>query len=91
MLDWAHQDCHQKGTGETSHFTVEIRVEIEAILNDRPLTFVPSELGDPKPLTPAHFLHGRRITCFPHQEVEIDELTDPTYGEGSQFRKRARL
>ena len=42
-------------------------------------------------LIPAHLLHGCRITCLPHQEVEIDELTDPTYGEASQFCKRARL
>jgi len=36
-------------------------------------------------------LHGRRITCLPHQDVDIDELTDPTYGETSQLRKRARI
>ena len=31
-----------------------ITVKIEATLNDRPLTFVSSKLGDPEPLTPAH-------------------------------------
>ncbi|XP_065911194.1 uncharacterized protein [Dysidea avara] len=56
-------------------------VEIEAALNDRPLTFVSSEQGDIEPLTPAHLLHGRRITCLPHEVVEEDEFTDPTYGE----------
>ena len=66
-----------------------IIVEIEAILNDRPLTFVSSELGDPEPLTPAHLLHGRRITCLPHETVELDELTDPSYREAPQVRKRA--
>ena len=44
-----------------------IVVEIEAILNDRPLTFVSSEMGDPELLTPAHLLHGHRITCLPHE------------------------
>ena len=56
-------------------------VEIEAALNDRPLTFVSSEQGDIEPLTLAHLLHGRRITCLPHEVVEEDEFTDPTYGE----------
>jgi len=32
--------------------------EIEAALNNRPLTFVPSEQGELEPLTPAHLLHG---------------------------------
>ena len=68
-----------------------IIVEIEAMLNDRPLTFVSSEYGDPEPLTPAHLLHGRRITCLPHQAVELNELTDPSYGEAAQVRKRAKL
>ena len=68
-----------------------ITVEIEAILNDRPLTFVSSDLGDPEPLTPSHLLHGRRITILPHQDTDIDELVDPTYREASQIRKRARV
>ena len=66
-----------------------IIVEIEAILNDHPLTFVSSELGDPEPLTPAHLLHGRRITRLPHETVALDELTDPSYREAPQVRKRA--
>ena len=66
-----------------------IVVEIEAILNDRPLTFVSSEMGDPEPLTPAHLLHGRRITCLPHEMVDVDELTDPTFGNATSMRKSA--
>ena len=65
-----------------------IVVEIEAILNDCPLPYVSSELMDPEPLTPYHLLHGRRITCVPHQLVETDELT---FGDASQIRKRANV
>ena len=58
-----------------------VTAEIEATLNDRPLTFVPSEQGDLEPLTPAHLLHGRRITYLPHETVDEDEFMDPTYSE----------
>lgn len=68
-----------------------IIVEIEAILNDCPLTYVSSELTDPEPLTPSHLPHGKSITFLPHQSVEIDELTDPTFGDASQTHKRANV
>ena len=53
-------------------------VEIEAVLNDRPLTHVSSDLSDPEPLTPSHLICGRRITSLPH--TVVDEAVDPTYG-----------
>ena len=55
--------------------------EIEAILNDRPLTYVSSESCDPEPLTPSHLLYGRRITRLPYPSditENIDKLTVPT-------------
>ena len=54
-----------------------IVVDIDAILNDRPLTYVPSDINHKGPLTPAHLLYGRRITTFPNAKVEEDEITDP--------------
>ena len=39
--------------------------EIEAFLNDRPITYVSSDISDSEPLTPSHLLCGRRITCLP--------------------------
>ncbi|XP_045213485.2 uncharacterized protein LOC123564176 [Mercenaria mercenaria] len=45
--------------------------EVEAILNDRPLTYVISENTDPEPITPSHLLTGRRITA-------ISDATDPS-------------
>ena len=34
-------------------------VEIEAVLNDRPLTYLSADIDDPEPLTPSHLLYGR--------------------------------
>jgi transposase InsO family protein len=58
-----------------------IVVEIEAILNDRPLTFVSSNIEDEQPLTPSHLLYGRRITALPHPLIEEEEWSDPTFNE----------
>ena len=41
-------------------------VEIEAHLNNRPLTYVSSDLDELKPLTPSHLLYGRVIDTLPH-------------------------
>ena len=54
-------------------------VEIEAVLNDRPLTYVSADLKDPEPLTPSHLLCGRRITSLPHMIMD-DEISDSTFG-----------
>ena len=58
-----------------------IVTEIEAILNDRPLTFVSSNIEDEQPLTPSHLLYGRRITALPHPLIEEDEWSDPTFND----------
>ena len=65
-------------------------VEVEAILNDRPLTHVLSDLEDAELLTLAHFLHDHWITSLPHEVVEQD-LTDPTYGNITDVLQRAQL
>ena len=56
-----------------------IIVEIEAMLNDKPLTYVSSEFTDPEALTPAHLIYGRRILSIPHALGDPEELTDPSY------------
>lgn len=52
-----------------------IVVEIEAVLNDCPLTYVSTDVRDVEPLTSAHLLHGRRITPLEHEE----NVDDPDY------------
>jgi hypothetical protein len=68
-----------------------IIVEIEAVLNDRPLTYVSSDIEDEEPLTPSHLLYGRRITSLPHPIVEDDEINEPNFGNMSEITRRAQI
>ena len=62
-------------------------VEVESILNDRPLTYVSSDISDPEPLTPAHLIYGRRIVSVPHAVEDHDEDADPSYLSDQDIRK----
>ena len=64
-----------------------IVTEIEAILNDRPLTYVSPDLSDPEPLTPAH-LYGKRIRQVPHVLNKPEEVEDSTYVSGVSMREK---
>ena len=68
-----------------------IIVEIEALLNDRPLTHSSPDLDDPEPIMPSHLLHGRRITTLRHVATEDDEIADPNFGDTSHIKHRARM
>jgi len=68
-----------------------IVVEVEAILNDRPLTYASPDPCDPEPLTPAHLLYGRKIVSLPHRLVDEDSIHDPDYGFDCEVKKRARM
>ena len=64
--------------------------EMEAVLNNQPLTYVSSDANDIGPITPAHLLHGEPIVTLPHQNVQDDELDDPTYGETTDLRRSVK-
>ncbi|XP_065915754.1 uncharacterized protein [Dysidea avara] len=59
------------------------------MLNDRPLTYVNSDLQDPQPLTPSHLLYGRRIQQVPRPLNDDEEINDPSYVDSIDLRKRA--
>ena len=65
-------------------------VEIKATLNDTPLTYTPPKLQEKDPLTPAHLLHGRRITLLPYESVDEDELDDPNFADSLSINRRAK-
>ncbi len=62
--------------------------EVEAVLNDRPLTYVTSDLQDVEPLTPSHLVYGRRITSLPYPMTDNEEINDPDFLDESEAKKR---
>ena len=63
-------------------------IEVEAVLNDRPLTYLPSATGDPESLTPSHLLCGHRTVPLPHPDVGDEEISDPDYHSADQLRSK---
>jgi hypothetical protein len=55
--------------------------EVEAVMNNRPLTYVTEDQEDLVPLTPAMFMQDQEVTKFP----EIEELT------AGGFRKKFKV
>ena len=83
-----------KKTLGRAHITLDglqtIIVEIEAHLNDRPLTYTSPDVDDPEPISPSHLLHGKRIVTLPHSITQDDENHDPDFGDDSALRRRAK-
>lgn len=70
-----------------------ILTEVEAVLNSRPLSYVHNDADEPTPLTPAHFLVGKRLTSLPPKTM-IPELQSANLSRenmGCRWRYRQRL
>ena len=79
------------GRAHVSLMVLETLVtEIGAVLNDRPLTYTPSELEEMEPLTPAHLLSSRRVTLLPYESMNEDELEDPNFGDNSSIKTQSK-
>ena len=61
--------------------------EIQAVVNDRPITFVYHDVNDPEPLTPSKLLYGFDVTALPHPVVDPNELEDENFNEHDQLNK----
>uniref|UniRef100_A0A5S6QMD2 Integrase catalytic domain-containing protein n=1 Tax=Trichuris muris TaxID=70415 RepID=A0A5S6QMD2_TRIMR len=70
------------------HLTDEILqtvvVEVEGLLNGRPLTHVSHHPHDPEPLSPNHFLLGRPYAMIPPDVFHPKELTSRRYWRAAQ-------
>ncbi|XP_055522879.1 uncharacterized protein LOC129717060 [Wyeomyia smithii] len=52
-----------------------VMVEIEAVMNSRPLFSVSNDSADPTVITPAHYLIGRPLTAIPEPSLEDIKAT----------------
>ena len=66
--------------------------EVEAVLNSRPLSYVHNDADEPTPLTPAHFLVGKRLTSLPPKtmipETQSANLSRENMGRRWKYRQR---
>ena len=59
----------------TNEELATVFVECEAMLNNRPLTYVGCDPDDVDPITPAHFLNTRHLTPLLPSEVPLENVS----------------
>ncbi|GBM04327.1 hypothetical protein AVEN_168147-1 [Araneus ventricosus] len=66
-------------------------IEIEGMINSRPITYVGNDTEEPTALTPAHFLLGKRITSLPSVRLRLDSNLSSRKCLIKSFNYRERL
>ena len=84
--------CLKKVLGQAL-VTVEelscILIELEDIINNRPLSYDPGDLNQLEIFTPNHLLYGRKLPTFQMEVTSWEELSsDPTVGMGEDVTKK---
>lgn len=69
------------------HELNNILCKIEAVMNDRPLTYVSQE-NENEILTPSMMMHGHRLTNFPEIFPDKEEILDPTLSTAQSLSRR---
>ena len=81
------ETSYQKDAWQNFHFPPTTTDSHCRNIDDRPLTYVNSDLQDPQSLTPSHLLSVRRIQQVPCPFKDQEETSDPSYVDALDLRK----
>ncbi|GFV88573.1 integrase catalytic domain-containing protein [Trichonephila clavipes] len=84
----------RKTVGRATLFRDELEtllIEIEGVLNSRPLTYIFSEFNEPEPLTPSHMILGRRVNSLPPARLNFNSNLSNRKVLIKRFNYRERL
>ena len=84
--------CLRKVIGRSKLYYDElltILVDVEGVINSRPLTYMAADDLD-EPLTPSHFLYGRRILTLPDGLTEDEDSDEFSLSQPSEFNRRLK-
>ena len=91
------KQCLRKVLGNTCVDLETLRTvlsEVEATVNDRPLTYVSTDSADPSPISPSQLLCGRRITTLPYPRDSDENSMCESHTKGqlnTNFTRRCNL
>ena len=78
---WLDKECHKEDTWTCIHHPTSLQTLIEMHLNNRPLTYISTDLDELEPLTPSHLLYSRIINTVPHPLTEEEKIINENFQE----------